>query len=120
MSAQALLLWDGTCGFCRRAVAWVERRDTRKLFRAVPYQQAPSPPLQPELLAACAHAVHVVTPEGEVRRGGRAVLEVLRRLGHPALATVLGTAPLVWGVDFGYWVVARNRRRLSWLLFRRA
>ena len=35
MSAPALLLWDGQCGFCRRSVEWAQRRDTGHTFQAV-------------------------------------------------------------------------------------
>ncbi|MGO9063290.1 MAG: thiol-disulfide oxidoreductase DCC family protein [Myxococcaceae bacterium] len=120
MSPKALLLWDGDCGFCRRGVLQLERRDAEGAFRALPYQEAPSPPMTAELREACARAVHVVTPEGRVLRGGRAVLYVLGRLGHPRLARLLGLPPLVWAVGLGYWLVARNRQLFSRVLFRRA
>jgi len=119
MSAPALLLWDGDCGLCRRSVEWAERRDTNHAFRAVPYQQAPAPPMTPELRAACARAVHVLTPEGSLLRAGRACLWVLQRTGHPALSRVLSLPPLVWAVELGYWLVARNRRLASRMMFRR-
>ncbi len=120
MSQKAWVLWDGTCGFCRRAVLQLERRDTHQAFSAVPYQEAPSPPMTAALREACADAVHVVTPEGEVLRAGRAVLYIAGRLGHAALARVLATPPLLWAVEFAYFVVARNRRLFSRVLFRRA
>jgi predicted DCC family thiol-disulfide oxidoreductase YuxK len=115
----ALLLWDGTCGFCRRCVAAVQRRDTQGAFRAVPYQEAPSPPMSPELRAACARAFHVVTADGQVLRAGRAALYVLAQLGHPHLARLLAFPPLVWAVELGYWLVAENRHLFSRVLFRR-
>ena len=118
-SGQDFLLWDGTCGFCRRSVEALERRDTKHLFLALPYQEAPSPPMTPALWAACARAVHVVTQEGEVLRAGRAALYVLGRLGHPTWARVLSVPPLVWAVEFGYWLVARNRAFFSRVAFRR-
>jgi predicted DCC family thiol-disulfide oxidoreductase YuxK len=116
---RAFLLWDGSCGLCGRAVAWVERRDAGGAFQAVPYQDAPSPPMTPQLAAACARAVHVVTPDGRVLRAGRASLHVLSHTGHPLLARVLALPPLVWAVELGYWLVARNRQLFSRLLFRR-
>ena len=88
-------------------------------FRAIPYQQAPSPPMTPELRLACARAVHVLTPEGNALRAGRACLWVLQRIGYPVLARVLALPPLVWVVELGYWLVARNRRLASRVLFRR-
>ena len=119
MTAQALLLWDGECNFCRRSVEWAERRDEGHAFRAIPYQQAPSPPMTPELRVACARAVHVLTPDGEVLRAGRACLWVLQRIGYPVLARVFALPPLVWVVEVGYWLVARNRGFASRVLFRR-
>jgi predicted DCC family thiol-disulfide oxidoreductase YuxK len=119
VTEQALLLWDGECGFCRRSVEWAERRDRGHTFRAIPYQQAPSPPMTPELQAASARAVHVLTPEGRVLRAGRACLWVLERTGFPVLARVLALPPLVWAVELGYWLIARNRGLASRVLFRR-
>jgi predicted DCC family thiol-disulfide oxidoreductase YuxK len=113
---RALLLWDGSCGVCGRAVAWTQARDTAQALEPLPYQQAPSPPMTEALRAACARAVHVVTPEGEVLRAGRAVLYVLGRLGHPRLARLLALPPLVWGVELAYWFFARNRRLVSRML----
>lgn len=113
---RALLLWDGSCGVCGRAVAWAEARDVAHALEPVPYQEAPSPPMTEALRAACARAVHVVTPEGKVLRAGRATLYVLGRLGHPLLARVLALPPLVWAVELGYWFLARNRRLVSRLL----
>ncbi|HET9156672.1 MAG TPA: DCC1-like thiol-disulfide oxidoreductase family protein [Myxococcaceae bacterium] len=119
MNPPALLLWDGECGFCRRSVQWAERRDTTHAFQAVPYQQAPSPPMTPELRMACSRAVHLLTADGELLRAGRACLWVLQRVGHPVLARVLAVPPLVWAVEVGYWLVARNRQLASRFLFRR-
>jgi predicted DCC family thiol-disulfide oxidoreductase YuxK len=119
VTAPALLLWDGDCGFCRRSVRWAERHDSGQAFRAIPYQQAPSPPMTPALRRACTQAVHVVTADGTVLRAGRACLWVLQRTGYPVLARVLSFPPLVWAVEVGYWLVARNRRLASRVLFRR-
>lgn len=119
MTAPALLLWDGDCGFCRRSVLWAERRDTTHAFQAIPYQQAPSPPMTPELRAACGRAVHLLTPDGRMLRAGRACLWVLERIGYPLLARVLALPPLVWAFELGYWLVARNRKLASRVLFRR-
>jgi predicted DCC family thiol-disulfide oxidoreductase YuxK len=119
VTTPALLLWDGECGFCRRSVQWAERHDSGHAFRAVPYQEAPSPPMTPALRTATARAVHVITPEGRVLRAGRACLWVLERTGYPLLARLLSLPPLVWGVEVGYWLVARNRRLASRILFRR-
>ena len=111
-----LLLWDGTCGFCRRFIDWVHQRDRDGRFEIVPYQDAPTPPMTPELREACRRAAHVLTADGRVLRAGRASMFVLREIGHPVLGRVLAVPPLVWLVELGYFIVARNRSGFSWIL----
>ncbi|MBI3304552.1 MAG: hypothetical protein HYZ72_21015 [Deltaproteobacteria bacterium] len=87
-------------------------------MRAVPYQEAPRPPMTDALARCCARAVHVMTPAGEILSAGRASLCVLGLMGYPRLARVLAVPPLVWLVELGYWIVARNRRFFGRFLFR--
>ncbi len=82
----------------------------------MPFQEAPRPPITDALAARCARAVHVITPEGEILRGGRASLYALDRVGWRRLAAVCSRPPLIWLVEAGYWLVARNRGLLSRLL----
>lgn len=89
------------------------------MFEAVPYQEAPRPPMTDALAARCARAVHVLTPDGTLLAGGRASLFVLERIGFPRLARLLRRRPLVWAVEAGYRLVARNRGCFARLLFRR-
>lgn len=119
MAERDVILWDGECGFCRQSVLWVKRHDEGDHFDAVPYQKVPSPPMTPELREACARSVHVITPAGDVLRGGQATLHILERIGFPRSARLLGHAPLSWLVEAGYQVVSRNRKVLSRLMFRR-
>ncbi len=113
------IVWDGTCGFCRRAVEWALARDHAHSFGAIPYQEVPAPPMTPALHAACRDAVHVRTVDGHWLRGGRACLFVLERIGWPLLARSARVPPLVWLVELGYRVVARNRPWFSRLLGRK-
>jgi hypothetical protein len=76
-----LVLWDGDCGFCGRAIAWLQRNDRQHCFQFVRYQEAPSPPMTPELYRACGEAVHVIDRQGSIRRGGRAMLFILEQEG---------------------------------------
>ena len=98
--------------------AWVRRRDEAGQIELAPYQEAEIARRDPGLAAACARSVHVIGPDGTVLRSGRAVLRVLDLLGYRTLARVAGTPPLLWGVEVGYAVVARNRRFFSRFLFR--
>jgi predicted DCC family thiol-disulfide oxidoreductase YuxK len=70
------------------------------------------------LAARCARAVHVLTPDGTLLAAGRASLFVLGRIGWPRLARLLARRPLVWLVEAGYRVVARNRGFFAHFLFR--
>lgn len=118
MTDKHWILWDGECGFCRRAIQWVRRRDVHQQFQTAPYQEAPSPPMTPALYAACEKAVHVVRPDGTLLRGGRATLFILERLGWGWFARLLALPPLVWGVELLYRLVAANRPFFSRFLFR--
>jgi hypothetical protein len=73
--------------------------------------------MTPELRAACRDAVHVLTPDGQVLKAGRAALFVLRGLGYPV--GLFALPPFIWGVEAGYQVVARNRRLFARFMFRR-
>ena len=115
-----LLIWDGACGFCRNAVAWMLRQDHAGRIRAVPYQDLASPPMTPALRYQAERAVQVLTPQGQQLSGGRAVLYVLRQVGwRPWLVGLASRRPFVWLVEGGYRVVARNRQLFSRVMFRR-
>ena len=84
----------------------------------MPYQEAPSPPMTPELARACERAAHVILSDGGVLKAGRAALYVFAQLGFPRTARILGWVPFIWGVELAYYIVARNRRFFSRFLFR--
>jgi predicted DCC family thiol-disulfide oxidoreductase YuxK len=75
--------------------------------------------MSPELHQRCARAVHVITSDGRTLRAGRAVLHILRHNGWGWFARMLALPPLVWGVELGYWIVARNRRLFARFMFRK-
>ena len=111
------LFWDGECGFCQRAVTWVQNHDVADLIQAVPYQDAPRPPMTDSLAQRCKRAVHVVTADGQVLSAGRASLYVLEKVGFPRLARFGCLPPFIWCIELGYWLVARNRQLFSQWLF---
>jgi len=90
-----------------------ERLDLR------PYQEVPSPPMTPELFAACAGAFHVITVDGRVLRAGRAAVRMMDRLGWPRAARVLGARPCIWFMEAGYAMVAGHRPFFARFLFTR-
>ncbi len=87
----------------------------------VAFQEAPSPPMTPELREACRKAMHVLTADGELLRAGRAALFVFERTTAPwrLLARIARVFPPVrWGVELGYLTVANNRPFFARLLLR--
>jgi len=118
MDTRTWILWDGDCGFCRRAIAWMMRHDRQGRFQAVQYQQAPTPPMTPALHAACEHAVHVVMPDGRILRAGRATLHILSTVGYGWIARPLMLPPFIWLVELLYRIVASNRSFLSRFFFK--
>src|SRR5438105_4265134 len=115
---QAWVFWDGTCGFCRRAVDWIKRQDRHDRLFPVPYQVAPRPPMTEALARRCAHAIHVLTPEGVVLSAGRASLYLMDAVGWRRFSAVFSTRPLIWLVEAAYRVVAGRRQWFSRFLFR--
>ena len=112
-----LILWDGKCGFCRRSVEWLLARDQEGHLEAIPFQEASSPPMTPELYEACHRAVHVVKADGQILKAGGAMLYALTRVGYPVPLRLFRWPPFSWAIEFGYWVVARNRMFFSRILF---
>src|SRR5206468_2450660 len=88
---QAWVFWDGTCGFCRRAVDWIKRQDRHDRLFPVPYQVAPRPPMTEALARRCAHAIHVLTPEGVALSAGRASLYLMDAVGWRRFSAVFST-----------------------------
>lgn len=117
-SGRHLVLWDGACGMCRRYAEWGTRRDRAGRLRFVPYQEAPSPPMTPALADACERSIHVIRSDGGMLRGGRAILFVWSELGIRWPQRLFGWPPMIWLVELGYLIVARNRHVFSRLLFR--
>lgn len=67
----------------------------------------------------CVRAVYVMTPEGETLAAGRASVCILNIIGYARIARVARLPPFIWGVELGYWIVARNRKFFSRLLPKR-
>ena len=90
MSAErATLIYDGSCGFCRRWVERVRRWDRRGRLEMVPYQTAELESRFPGVSRAdCVERIHLVDESGAVSRGAMAGREVLWRLPGGALWTL--------------------------------
>jgi predicted DCC family thiol-disulfide oxidoreductase YuxK len=107
----ATLVYDGTCGLCRDAVAVVRRWDRTGRFSFVPFQDGPRVAAFGVPLGTLAAAMHVVLPDGRVFAGADAAPEILRRLpGKAWLAAPFalpGAMPLARRLYA--WIAARRR-----------
>lgn len=122
--AQALILYDADCGFCRWSLGALLRWDLRRRLRPLALQS-------PEAERLLAHmtpehrmdSFHLVDEAGRVYSAGAAVRELLRRLagGRPLAAL---SAALPGATEAAYrWVSSRRSpigRRLPRSAVRRA
>jgi len=102
-SSQHMVLFDGDCAFCRRCIAYARALDVRNRFAFEPFQSAQHPALTPQLRAACAQAVHVITRRGRILSGGRACFFLLEEASDKRLvkrlARLMRSFPLVIPVE---------------------
>jgi predicted DCC family thiol-disulfide oxidoreductase YuxK len=120
VSDRALLLFDGDCGICSRLARTAAAIDRRRLFRIAPYFDYDEEALAPfgVTWADCTHSIQLIRRDGKVSRGAHAVNRFLWpywpwKIG---VALVVLLFPLLLLEMAGYWVVARNRHRISgWL-----
>jgi predicted DCC family thiol-disulfide oxidoreductase YuxK len=75
--------------------------------------------MTPALRAQARKAVQVMTADGRHLSAGRAILFALEEIEwHPRVVRLAGRRPLIWVVELGYWIVARNRPFFGRFLFR--
>lgn len=111
------LIYDGECGFCRRAVAWYQAHDTDRrltyLARQSPERSARFPQLDAPQYAG---SMQLVMPDGSIRSGERAAATALSSLAARRWRWV-GALLGIWGVRhgarIGYKWIAKNRYRFS-------
>jgi predicted DCC family thiol-disulfide oxidoreductase YuxK len=115
-----IVLYDAECGFCRWAMAWAMRRDSRHVLVAVPIQA----PRGAELLVDLApserlRSAHVVRNDGVLRSGGAAAAEVMSVLPSTrALGRLAGRLPVTTALLYS--AVAARRRSFGRLVGKRA
>lgn len=75
-----VLVYDGECAFCRVSVArWQGLTGDAVQYRSV---ADASRHLSPEQCTACAQAIHLFTPDGQVFKGAHAVLRTWAAAGR--------------------------------------
>ena len=112
--SDALVLYDGDCGFCRWSVTLALRFDTAARLRPIALQTPGVLEAQGIALADAQKALHVVTPEGQVVRAGWALWAVARELPWWRATRVLWHIPGFAALaDWLYYRVANNRDRVG-------
>lgn len=109
--ARLLVVFDGWCGVCTRAMVWVRAHDAAGRVRALPSQ---TPGLKERLglsPAETARTLWVVTYDGRRLSGAAAVSAVLRELGGAwaLIARLYPVPPLGWLAEHAYAWFARHR-----------
>jgi predicted DCC family thiol-disulfide oxidoreductase YuxK len=75
--------------------------------------------MTPALREQARKAVQVMTADGRQLSAGRAMLFILEEIDwHPRAVRLAARRPLVWVVELGYRIVARNRAFFGRFLFR--
>jgi predicted DCC family thiol-disulfide oxidoreductase YuxK len=110
------VIFDDDCGFCRWSVDRLRRWDRGDRIRLVTLRSAEADRMLAGMPDERRYASwHLVTSDGRVASGGRAVAPLLRRLpGGAPLAAIASAMP--GPTDAAYRLVARNRGRLGELL----
>jgi predicted DCC family thiol-disulfide oxidoreductase YuxK len=109
------LIYDGNCGVCNRAVAWLRANVPEEHLELLPCQNPRRAADFPEVSeAACMEAVQLVMPDRTLYSAEQAippVLRLTRRWGWVGILFQLPGASLL--TPFVYSWIARNRYAIS-------
>jgi predicted DCC family thiol-disulfide oxidoreductase YuxK len=118
---RAVLIYDGLCPLCRRAVTWISRRVIRGQLEFLPCQAAERRARFPEMEErVCLGAMQLVLPDGRVVAGAAAAPEILRRLWRWRwLAAAFRLPGMGLVAPRAYAWIARHRYQISSLIGQR-
>jgi predicted DCC family thiol-disulfide oxidoreductase YuxK len=119
VATHPILLYDGVCGLCNRAVQFILKRDRLNIFRFASLQSnfaatvLKKHSLNPDILDTVYLVLHAGDPTESLLARSDAALAVMLLLGGfwRVLASVGGVLPKFFR-DFLYNLVARNRYRV--------
>lgn len=77
-ASEPTLIYDASCGFCRKWVGRLKRWDRREVIRLLPLDDPAATTLAGRSVEELQQAAHIVTPEGRVFAGAAAMREALR------------------------------------------
>jgi glyoxylase-like metal-dependent hydrolase (beta-lactamase superfamily II)/predicted DCC family thiol-disulfide oxidoreductase YuxK len=112
---QYAAIYDEQCEICQAFVSWLRLLDRHGKVAALPIDSELLPTIHPSLeLEACLRELHVVTSQGEVRRGWDGVAELARLFPVTFLIGWVGSVPpFRWLGHAAYGFIARNRYAIS-------
>jgi predicted DCC family thiol-disulfide oxidoreductase YuxK len=81
MPEKAVLIYDGQCPVCRRAVGWIRENAKKGAFRMLSCQSEEVKKKYPFIKEdLCMRAMQLVLPDGKVLSGEKALPEIVKRL----------------------------------------
>lgn len=116
-----LLIYDGDCPICQRAVRWIQERVPQGRLDYLPCQSPERARLAPQVNEpACMQAIHYVAPGGKTYVGEQALPQILALTRNYAWLRGLFTLPGAGLVAHAiYRLIANNRMKLSAFFLRK-
>ncbi len=110
-----LVLYKGTCPFCRALARLIDRLDNKQQLALLPFEDADAAPyLDPFPEDVREESWHLFTPDGRHLTKGPAGVALLESTDRfRPLARVIRTLRLTWLVGALYWVVSKARPQMS-------
>ncbi len=117
-SSQPVLIYDGECAFCQRAVQWVQARDTGGAIEYLPCQDPSRPERFPHISTEqCLESMQFIAVTGETHSAERAFPHLLAYLPGWRWMGKLFRIPGVQALARpAYALIARNRYAISGLI----
>ena len=111
----SVIVYDGACAFCRKAIEGIRKRDRKRQFRYLPRQTPGLDEKYPELaLANFDTGMRLIQPDGTVHIGADAIYVISSKLPFFRWFAWTYQVPLIKAVTRGiYSWVATNRLKLS-------
>lgn len=117
LTGPAVLIYDGECSVCRKAVEWIRSRAPEGSFEFLSLHSGELERRFPSLdRAACKRAAHLVLSDGSVCIGEQAAPEVFARIPGYRWAARCLRLPGARGLSrAAYRFFARRRHAIAWL-----
>jgi len=113
--SELILIYDGECGFCKKWVDWIRKRDKAQQLEYLPCQSNERKQRFPQINEMdCLKAMHVVLSDGPIFSGADAAPHILRALpGWQWCAAMFKIPGALLVARPVYRSIARNRHRFG-------